>query len=128
MRNIFFSKSYQECVYLSATTSPDQSSCRFDLMIPDLTEDQVCYFALKVFHGKMQDLWQKIGLMSGMINSVLNPIVYAFWYSQFRLRITQTWKNFFTNVICMPVTDVRSRSSAPLHRCLCRPKCNELEI
>ena len=31
----------------------------------------------------------------GMLNSIMNPIIYAFWYAQFRLRISKAWKQLF---------------------------------
>ena len=65
----------------------------------DLSDPDLCFLVLQTFHGKLQDLWQKIALMSGMVNSVLNPIIYAFWYSQFRVRIVLTWKQFWTQKI-----------------------------
>ena len=30
-----------------------------------------------------------------MLNSIMNPIIYAFWYAQFRLRISKAWQILF---------------------------------
>ena len=36
-----------------------------------------------------------LSTFQGMMNSIMNPIIYAFWYSQFRLRISKAWQQLF---------------------------------
>ena len=95
--------SFQECLFRAATT--EDPPCNFHDLLESahikMTKETICYMIVQTFHGKLQDLWQKIFLMTGMMNSVLNPVIYAFWYQQFRLRITQTWKNFFVKCLHM---------------------------
>jgi hypothetical protein len=51
--------------------------------------------------------WQKIltrdsfriSGFQGMLNSVMNPIIYAFWYAQFRLRISKAWRQCFRRCV-----------------------------
>ena len=92
---IWFSPSFQECLYKVATM-PNQSDClsRF-IVIEPVENSELCGIVIKLFHGKIMLLWQKCALMFGLLNSLVNPIIYGFWYSQFRIRIVQTWKNFF---------------------------------
>jgi len=87
--------SFQECLYKVATM-PNQSDClsRFKVIEP-IENSELCGIVIKLFHGKIMLLWQKCALMFGLLNSLVNPIIYGFWYSQFRIRIVQTWKNFF---------------------------------
>ena len=77
-------------------TQPEQSACLSRFEVEPMTNPEVCGFIIKLFHGKILILWQKCTLMLGMLNSLVNPIIYGFWYSQFRIRIVQTWKNFFS--------------------------------
>ena len=98
--NIF---SFQECLFRAATMPNQNTTCNhvefmsvFNLKQDRFSSDEFCSVIIKIFHGKLEDLWQKCTLMLGMVNSLVNPVIYAFWYSQFRLRIVQTWKNFFT--------------------------------
>ena len=55
----------------------------------------LCRLILEACHERTQDSWQKIALFVGVSNSIMNPIVYGFWYSEFRLRIVKGWKAVF---------------------------------
>ncbi len=84
----------QECLFKAAVR--DDLECKLRLRgRQPLSEAQICFLVVVAHHGKMQDWWQKCALMVGMANSVLNPVIYAFWYSQFRLRIVKAWKSCF---------------------------------
>jgi hypothetical protein len=40
----------------------------------------------RALHGYRQNYRQLLAVTVGVLHSVLNPIVYAFWYPQFRLQ------------------------------------------
>ena len=97
--NLFkFNCSFQQCLYQTATL-PSKSTCLFRFKVDPLKSSEVCGIVLKLFHGKVIILAQKCAIMLGLLNCLINPIIYVFWYSQFRIRIVQTWKNFFVMIV-----------------------------
>merc|ERR1719270_184477 len=80
--------SFLECVYQTATLS-ERSTCLSRFKVDPMKDSEVCGIILKLFHGKVLILAQNCAIMLGMLNSLINPIIYGFWYSQFRIRIVQ---------------------------------------
>ena len=79
--------------------APSKSTCLSRFKVDPLKSSEVCGIVLKLFHGKVIILAQKCAIMLGLLNCLMNPIIYVFWYSQFRIRIVQTWKNFFVMIV-----------------------------
>ena len=65
----------------------------------DITAN-LCLPVLEAAHAQKMDAWQKWALIVGVTNSLLNPIIYGFWYSEFRLRITKAWRELFSSLFC----------------------------
>ncbi|XP_059080318.1 uncharacterized protein LOC131878384 [Tigriopus californicus] len=60
----------------------------------------LCRPIMEAIHAQNQDSWQKIALVIGATNSLLNPIIYAFWYAEFRLRIRKAWRDLWSRIVC----------------------------
>ena len=60
----------------------------------------LCRIAFEAYHALAQDSYQKMALFIGASNSLLNPVIYGFWYREFRLRFTKAWRQLFKKICC----------------------------
>lgn len=52
-----------------------------------IDESHVCGLVHLALHSQRQNLMQKTAVIIGVLHSIVNPIIYAFWYPQFRHQV-----------------------------------------
>ncbi|XP_059080483.1 uncharacterized protein LOC131878508 isoform X2 [Tigriopus californicus] len=57
---------------------------RIMMDVPNGADLPICTFIHQSLHSFMQDYRQLSAMLVGILNSILNPIIYAFWYPEFR--------------------------------------------
>ena len=82
---------FQECVHQLMESGLDVCSHQFQ---QDHTFADNLAFAV---HSFEQDFLQMFSIMVANINSILNPIIYAFWYPDFRKTLKLQLRHLFVN-------------------------------
>ena len=74
--------------------SPSSSFLAAVTNAPGLGTADLCHEMGAVVHSVRHENWQLVSMTVGAVNSILNPIIYAFWYPQFRNQLSCVWKRF----------------------------------
>ena len=92
----------QQCTIKALPSEMETTQCHY-ILESYLVRNQVSLpiiFPAIFIIALSQDSWQKISLFLGATNSIMNPIIYAFWYPEFRTRLARGWRRRKGTLFC----------------------------
>ena len=63
------------------------------------SNDKFCEIVHRSLHNLRQEYWQCLAIFIALANSLLNPIIYAFWYREFRQQLRRLLRYLKLNCI-----------------------------
>ena len=68
------------------------------------SNDKFCEIIHRSLHNFRQEYWQALALFIALANSLLNPIIYAFWYPEFRQQLKRLL--LYLRYHCISLADI----------------------